>query len=92
MKQLALGLALAAGLAGGAQAASAPAHAVGAPLAEKLACFWRHGVRVCERPNANRRHHRQPTYRGLDRPENYVTGSTEWWRSMDRNCIGGYRC
>lgn len=98
MKQIALGLLAALALASSAHAASAPARPDAGPIAEKVACTWRHGVRVCSGPYAYRRHYRAwnygPSYgyRAYGRPEDYPVGSTEWWRAKDRDCSGGYRC
>lgn len=69
---------------------------------EKVACWWRNGRRVCDGARAYRVYPRYgyraygygpgPYYRwGRPRPEDFRTGSTEWWRAMDREGRGGFR-
>lgn len=66
----------------------------------KVACAWINGVRRCDR-----RRYRSPPSNGYResysaygaypnnlRPEAYPTGSTNWWRAMDRECRGGFSC
>lgn len=69
---------------------------VGETVTAKVACAWINGVRRCDR-----RRYRNPPSNGYGpygaypnnlRPEAYPTGSTSWWRAMDRECRGGFSC
>lgn len=55
-------------------------------------CWWRNGERHCSRAR-----HARPReygyyypYYGRPRPEEFRTGSTAWWRSMDEEGRGGH--
>jgi hypothetical protein len=54
------------------------------PLAEPVArrCWWRNGVRHCQRYGVY-------GYSGPHYPEAYRTGSSRWWQEMDREGRGG---
>ena len=47
-------------------------------------CSWRNGVRDCG-------HGYGPRYRTHGFPEDYRTGSRNWWEEMDRDQRGGRR-
>ena len=83
-------------LAGVAHAAPIAPKPSSEPLAEQVACAWVGGARVCDgRRYVNRRHYRHAPYGAYPNngpPEAYRTGSTDWWRAMDRECRGGFRC
>jgi hypothetical protein len=54
-------------------------------------CWWRNGERHCSRARYVRPHGYgyYPSY-GRPRPEEFRTGSTAWWRSMDEEGRGGH--
>ena len=89
-------LALAASVAGSAQAApSAPRLENNSALVQAR-CWWRDGARTCD-GWGRRAHYGYRAYRGYGayprgRPEDYRVGSSRWWRAMDRDCRGGFRC
>lgn len=72
-------------------------------LAQPVACWWRDGVRYCNRYGRHYGYRSygygpyygyRPSYGyryGNPRPEQLPFGSTEWWRAMDREGRGGYR-
>ena len=56
-------------------------------------CWWEDGDRVCRwfkgsRSLASRSNEYVDV--GTRRPEEFATGSTEWWRAMDRDGRGGF--
>lgn len=50
-------------------------------------CWWEDGRRWCGRVG---RRYGYGYYYGAPRPEELHTGSTEWWRAMDREGRGGF--
>ena len=54
-----------------------------ASAVEKVArrCWWQDGQRYCRRVSFSY---------GQPRPEELHTGSSEWWRAMDREGRGGF--
>lgn len=87
---------------GAAQAAPSLPKTEAQPSVQKAACAWIDGVRICGGfggpgyANSYRNYygygHRGYGYRNrLGQPEDYRTGSTRWWRSMDRERRGGFR-
>lgn len=70
-------------------------------MVEKAKCWWRQGRRYCSRAHYDgyprygyRAYGYGPGYYyrwGRPRPEDFPTGSTQWWRSMDREGRGGFR-
>jgi hypothetical protein len=91
-------LASMAGAANAAPLGAAPQAAAGVTTqsqAEPVAyrrCWWEDGYRVCRRVGPPVYGYR--TYNrygiGTERPESYPTGSTAWWRAMDRDNRGGH--
>lgn len=66
-----------------------------ASMFEKAAyrrCWWRDGRRHCRRVEVERRPrvYGYRYYYGRPRPEDFPTGSTEWWRAMDYEGRGGH--
>ena len=59
--------------------------------AEKVAqrCWWRNGVRHCSRVYGYGRDYGYGSDYGYGRAEDYPTGSSRWWRQMDREGRGG---
>lgn len=54
-------------------------------------CWWRNGERHCSRGrNIRPRTYGYSPYYGRARPEDFRTGSTEWWRAMDEEGRGGH--
>ena len=66
------------------------------PVAQPVACRWVGGSRVCDGSRAViHRRDRSVAYGAYPNngpPEAYRVGSTDWWRAMDRECRGGFRC
>lgn len=79
-----------------AQAAPSTPRMEGTSAIVKARCWWRGGARVCDGWGRHA-HYGYRAYRGYGayptgRPEDYRIGSSRWWRAMDRDCRGGFRC
>ena len=54
-------------------------------------CWWRNGVRRCSTYRGRPRVYGYRYYNNdFARPEDLPTGSSTWWRSMDREDRGGF--